>query len=234
MTKRKSIVSKVLLAIVALTLISCCFLGSTFARYTSGGTGSAGTSVALWNVALEPKENVTTTFKDLSPSMKDYTQASNADVTLTSTPIAIATITNSGDVGAKVTVTVGAQTVAYSKSDFATSKADANITENSDLVTEENVAKLFTVTLYYGTNATWDEGYERNVITSGEALTDTLENGEQYTIFASVTWTTKYSTSNSDGVKEDVLDTFAGEYVKSVSWAITFTADQATESGATA
>ena len=36
--------------LVVLTLLSCCFLGSTFARYTSGGTGTATVQVAKWDV----------------------------------------------------------------------------------------------------------------------------------------------------------------------------------------
>ena len=50
MTQRKSIGAKLFIALIALTLISCCFLGSTFARYTSGGKGSASTGVAKWSI----------------------------------------------------------------------------------------------------------------------------------------------------------------------------------------
>lgn len=52
MTNKKSIVSKLLLGLVLLTLISCCFLGSTFARYTSGGSGSASTGIANWSIDI--------------------------------------------------------------------------------------------------------------------------------------------------------------------------------------
>ena len=48
MTKRKNVVSKMLLLVLILTLISCCFLGSTFARYTSSGNGSGTLNVAKW------------------------------------------------------------------------------------------------------------------------------------------------------------------------------------------
>ena len=46
MTKKKSIFIKLFVALVALTLISCCFLGSTFARYTSEDSGTASVNVA--------------------------------------------------------------------------------------------------------------------------------------------------------------------------------------------
>ena len=53
MTKRKNVVSKMLLLVLILTLISCCFLGSTFARYTSSGEGGGARvrcQVAKWDV----------------------------------------------------------------------------------------------------------------------------------------------------------------------------------------
>lgn len=110
MTKRKSIVSKILLAIVALTLISCCFLGSTFARYTSGGTGSAGTSVAKWDVGFDTEGQTEITETKLSPSMDEYKGADDKRTNSTG-KILVATITNSGEVKASVTITAGAETV---------------------------------------------------------------------------------------------------------------------------
>lgn len=46
-TEKKRISSKIFVALAALTLVSCCFLGTTFARYTTGTTsGSAGADIA--------------------------------------------------------------------------------------------------------------------------------------------------------------------------------------------
>ena len=53
MVKKKRIVSKLILALVVLTAISCCFLGSTFARYTSGGSGASSVDVAKWDVQFD-------------------------------------------------------------------------------------------------------------------------------------------------------------------------------------
>ena len=41
MVKKKEIVSKLVLGLFVLTALSFCFLGSTFARYTSGGESTA-------------------------------------------------------------------------------------------------------------------------------------------------------------------------------------------------
>ena len=68
MTKRKNVVSKMLLLVLILTLISCCFLGSTFARYTSSGNGTGTLQVAKWDVTNE-KGNIAVQFEKLSPAM---------------------------------------------------------------------------------------------------------------------------------------------------------------------
>ena len=52
MKQKSRIVSKLFAALVILTLISCCFLGSTFARYTSKSTGTASVGVAKWDVDI--------------------------------------------------------------------------------------------------------------------------------------------------------------------------------------
>lgn len=46
MTQKRKLVSKLFVAVVVLTLVSCCFLASTFARYTSGGSGTGTVEVA--------------------------------------------------------------------------------------------------------------------------------------------------------------------------------------------
>lgn len=81
MTK-KNIFSKLFVALVVLTLISCCFLGSTFARYTSEGTGSASVEVANWKIDVtgggtEGATEVSFT-QQLSPSAEDGTGRVNS------------------------------------------------------------------------------------------------------------------------------------------------------------
>lgn len=50
MKQKTRIASKLFAALVVLTLISCCFLGTTFARYTSTSTGEAMIHVANWSI----------------------------------------------------------------------------------------------------------------------------------------------------------------------------------------
>ena len=108
MTQKKSIASKLLLAAIALTLISFCFLGSTFARYTSSSSGSASLNVAKWEVTHDFKEETDAVFGSLSPNKGEY-EGGNSYVEAnkrekSTGKVLVAIITNSGDVDALVTV----------------------------------------------------------------------------------------------------------------------------------
>ena len=99
MTKKKNIASKLVLVLFVLTLISCCLLGSTFARYVSGGTGSASIGIAKWDVTGF-SDSMGITVDKISPS-QDEKGTHNGDdprTHMTTPAAAIATITNNSDV----------------------------------------------------------------------------------------------------------------------------------------
>ena len=221
MTKRKSIVSKILLAIVALTLISCCFLGSTFARYTSGGTGSAGTSVAKWDVGFDTEGQTEITETKLSPSMGEYKGADDKRTNSTG-KILVATITNSGEVKASVTITVGDETIALLNGAYGNGYTAENVSTVPDVgASQEQVANLFSIKLYQDDSDTWSDGAEISGTFDLEA-----KSGESATtvyIFAEITWT---STDYQGASVSDAIDTWAGKNVTGVSYAISYTAVQ--------
>lgn len=221
MTKRKSIVSKILLAIVALTLISCCFLGSTFARYTSGGTGSAGTSVAKWDVGFDTEGQTEITETKLSPSMGEYKGADDKRTNSTG-KILVATITNSGDVDASVTITVGDETIALLNGAYGNGYTAENVSTVPDVgASQEQVANLFSIKLYQDDSDTWSDGAEISGTFDLEA-----KSGESATtvyIFAEITWT---SSDDLQEVTSDAIDTWAGENVEKVEYTISYTAVQ--------
>ena len=113
MTQKKSIASKLLLAAIALTLISFCFLGSTFARYTSSSSGSASLNVAKWDVSMK-EDSISVDFKKLSPSADAY-KGTGADAPNARTKVSekklVATISNNGDVNANITINFGNEKV---------------------------------------------------------------------------------------------------------------------------
>ena len=228
MTQRKSIGAKLFIALIALTLISCCFLGSTFARYTSGGNGSASTGVAKWSIDVTSggasgSMDVDFTQK-LSPSMEDFVGTSPAEARTNSTgKILIATIKNTGDVAAKVTITAGditiEKTVGVEYGDE--SITDVNVGNDGVAPTEDQVKGLFSVKLYQDDSAT----YAGDNTEIGGEIDLAAESGVVY-IFAEITWT---STDTKGKAVADAIDTWVGENVTEISYAFSYTAVQASE-----
>lgn len=64
---KKRILTRVLVVLAALTLLSCCFLGSTFARYVTNADGSGTVGVAKWDVSVTTSASGSYTFTKLSP-----------------------------------------------------------------------------------------------------------------------------------------------------------------------
>lgn len=222
MTKKKNIASKLVLVLFVLTLISCCLLGSTFARYVSGGTGSASVGIAKWDVNVNTSVTSTVTFSKLSPSMADKVEGGNR--TNSTGLVKVAEITNSGDVGATVTITVG--DIDFGGVGFGSGYVWNDTFVDGDGPSEEQVRALFSIDLYYTTT---DTGAKDNRITSGNAIGTALakENGKFY-IWAEVTWT---STDQKNGgtVFGDKVDTWVGKNVKKISYSLSYTAVQNSE-----
>ena len=221
MTKRKNVVSKMLLLVVILTLISCCFLGSTFARYTSSGSGSATLNVAKWAIdikggAIEGGTSVNFAEK-LSPSKYDYNTTVDGEYTANTErsnstgKLLIATINNTGDVAALVTVAAG----------------EVNVTAGVEFSdpTEEKVKEVFSIKLWYGIQE--GENNATNAIASGTTQISLAEKTGVVYIYAEVIWTS--DTEGTTGQAADVRDTWIGENVTSVSYNIFYTAVQNTE-----
>lgn len=233
-TKRKNYVSVLFFLLLLFTLISFCFLGTTFARYTSGGSGTGTVTVAKWSITAENAETTeTTTFGKLSPSKEAY----SADTTRANTSelFLIMTITNESDVDALVTAaasssvdTVNLRTGSdYSLAEGATSYTS---TEDTTGYAVADVKGLFTITLYASAS-------ELTAANDSDKLTDSgivaSATGGKVYIYATVTWTTNDTNSTNADTYGDALDTFVGENVESVSWDITYTAVQNSELPAT-
>ena len=204
---KKRILTRVLIVIAALTLLSCCFLGSTFARYVTSGSGAASIGVAKWDVAVTPSAefDVEQDANKLSPSQTAFT---NADTTRSNSTekFLVATITNSGDVNALVSVT-GTDDVTLT----ATGYGDNNRTTAAEA--------CFSIKLYKG-----DDASDTDTTTALDATENVAaKNGALY-IFAEITWTTQ--DSGADGTAGDTLDTWIGQYATKVSWTLTYTAVQ--------
>lgn len=222
MTQKKNIASKLVLVLFVLTLLSCCLLGSTFARYVSGGNGSASVGIAKWDVNVDTSVESTIEFDKLSPSMD--AAASGTNRTHSTGLVKVAEITNSGEVDAEVTITVG-------EIDFAGVTFGNGYEWQTDKVagdgpSEAQVEALFSIKLYYTTEntAATDKG-----ITSGAAIgTKLAKDGGIFYIWAEVTWTST-DLQNGGTTFGDAVDTWVGKNVKTISYSLAYTAVQASE-----
>ncbi len=216
MTKRKSVVSKLLLLVALMTIVSCCFLGSTFARYISTGTGTATIPVAKWSITVGETGSGAAQFAKLSPLAAPYEDTVRANP---SGKILVASMSNGGDVDALVKFTVGEVTVA---SDVDYGKGVAT----NGIPTEAEVKEVFSVKFYYAT--------ENSAAAATNEITDagvTLNAaGGQMTaiyIYAEATWTS--DTENITGAEADLRDTYIGEHIANVVYNYTWEAVQSTD-----
>lgn len=221
---KKRILTRVLIVIAALTLLSCCFLGSTFAKYVTDETGTAQVGVAKWDIDVETagSTNVTVNSNKLSPDDTEYDQATHASKprSHTSDKFLVAIVTNNSDVKAKITVSGG---------DTATCVlvADHPSTEEGFEDKSTEAAACFSIKLYKSdTNDATDANEE---LASETLNAKTADPADAIYIFAEVTWTSQ-DTAQESG---DELDTWIGQYVTSVSWTLTYEAVQASEVPAT-
>ena len=219
---KKRILTRVLIVIAALTLLSCCFLGSTFAKYVTDADGTAQIGVAKWDIDVEvPAASggtsaVTVNTSKLSPDMADY--QSGKTRSNTSDKFLVAIVTNNSDVKATITVS-GGDTPKCNVMEGATDE-----TGYEDKSTD--AVKCFSIKLYKSDTNDATDATEKLVSETLNAKT--ADPADAIYIFAEVTWTSQDTTGNGDE-----LDTWIGQYVTSVSWTLTYKAVQASEAPAT-
>ena len=225
MTKKKNMIARICGLLIVLTLISCCFLGSTFARYTSSVSGTGSVSVAKWDIDVTGAGNagsLDVSFSDLSPLAAAYSgdeRAKSTERTL------VATLTNRGEVSASVSLDYGTTVAEGVEVQHGTGPTDAaeDYTTDNNSYGDDAVLALFTITFYTNTedNAEGATAYKNPV--------PVAPDGSLY-VYAVVTWTTDDSASASDGgAAADLKDTYVGEWIESISWPLTYTAVQASE-----
>ena len=197
---KKRILTRVLIVIAALTLLSCCFLGSTFARYVTSESGSGNVGVALWKITITGSGTGTSpvSFSDLSPDA----DTGGKGATHATGYYKIAEIKNEGEVNASIT---------FSASEEPSSTLIAGVNESTEgyntYYSAANTKAMFSIAFYSDDSGT--------ALSSGY----TLAAGSTLNIYARVTWTTI----------DDDTDTWYGEHVDTVSWALSYTATQNSE-----
>ena len=216
MTKRKSVVSKLLLLVALMTIVSCCFLGSTFARYISTGTGTATIPVAKWAINVGDTGSGAAKFAKLSPLAAPYEGTVRANP---SGKILVASMSNGGDVDALVKFTIDDVVIA---SDAAYGQGVAT----DGIPTADEVKEVFSVKFYYALSN--NAAAATNEIPAG-GVTLNAADGQMTAIyiFAEATWTSDDDTIYGDDA--DLRDTYIGQYVANVVYNYTWEAVQVTD-----
>lgn len=133
-TEKKRIFSKLTVCVAALALVSCAFVGGTFARYTTGeSTANGGANIADWYIDVEDGSGATDNVFTISPyhiAWEEGTgqQAAPRKNVLKDGGMSLK-ITNKGEVSADVKITVGSEIVVINK----VIDADGNLVEGVTL-----------------------------------------------------------------------------------------------------
>ena len=211
MTQKRKLVSKLFVAVVVLTLVSCCFLASTFARYTSGGSGTGTVNVATWKVTGEGEGQINAQFNQLSPSMDEYVDTPRTHSTA---PVLVATITYEIDVNGILKLTVGEETITKTAADWGT-------------YDENQIKGLFDIQLYLSdAKASNVESLAGKEVASDAETPVTAGSGTYY-VYAVVTWTSDDKTVKGEAA--DTRDTWVGANVTSVGYELSYTFVQNSE-----
>ncbi len=256
-TEKKRIFSKLTVCVAALALVSCAFVGGTFARYTSQGeVDNGGANVADWYIDVINGSGTAQGTLTISPDDTNY--AGTPRTHQASEGGAVLTFYNGGEVTAEITINSTAGYVVTGKTYDSDSRefVDSELPVGSSAAdmagnmfkwvsnTADGIYKpdfddpsLDTVwdnaTLVGGTEATGNVILKVGTLTyNGKDLstvgTITLAPGKMATIeMGAVTWTSDFS--GEDGSAGDQRDTWIGQNISRVGYEINWSAVQVSE-----
>ena len=229
---KKRILTRVLIVIAALTLLSCCFLGSTFARYVTNADGSASVGVAKWDINVSNAADGTVNevaFGELSPS-KAVWENGKTRVNPCGATQAATIISNRGEVNAAVTITLGTDpTFKDADGTSVNSKFNTNgMVSGAGQPSLDEAKKTIIIQFAVMTSGTPGDNDWFNY---SQSKSVTLKPQESCAVYVRALWMSKDGAGeNNEGVPfADLIDTWLGENVASVSVDLVLSAVQASE-----
>lgn len=117
-TEKKRIFSKLTVCVAALALVSCAFVGGTFARYTTGQTeANGGANIADWYIDVMDGSDSTDVVFTISPYHIEWGEGATTgprknEITGSQTSLKVI---NKGEVSADVEITLGSEIVVINK-----------------------------------------------------------------------------------------------------------------------
>ena len=237
-TEKKRIFSKLTVCVAALALVSCAFVGGTFARYTSGEfTTPGGVNVADWNVEIID-EGID--IFEMAPNYEKYTGTDYDEAKVRSYTVSaggqILKIINHGQVDAKVTIKVKADSmVMEDKNGEAITLPTYSVVDGEERNPEwkgVGINDIFVIdtplTVQYSgettaltADTTSEPGYS--------IYTATIKTNEYVTVsVGSVKWTSDFESDGTNcGTYGDLRDTWIGTKVAKIGYEMKWSADQA-------
>ena len=226
--EKKSVLKKLTIGIAAMALISCAFVGGTFARYTTGEKEiPGGVNVADWKI--EVIEDAADIF-EFTPNKEAYD--SEVRTKTVSEGGKILEIKNSGKVAATVTIKVDTSSYVMEDKEGNPAQFPEYSVVNGEAVNAEwesvTVSNIFTIvglTVQYSGSTTTEDGDTQGTVTT---YTITLQAGESVIVsVGKVVWTSDLT--GEDGTYGDLRDTWIGENISQIGYKMTWSAVQAEE-----
>lgn len=242
-TEKKRIFSKLTVCVAALALVSCAFVGGTFARYTSGEyVTPGGVNIADWNVEIID-EGID--IFEMAPNYEKYTGTDYDEAKVRSYTVSaggqILKIINHGQVDAKVTIKVKADSmVMEDKNGEAITLPTYSVADGKEQNPEwknvgiDDIFEIGTLTVQYSgettaltADTTSEPGYS--------IYTATIKTNEYVTVsVGSVKWTSDFESDGTNcGIYGDLRDTWIGTKVAKIGYEMKWSADQAVNVPAT-
>ena len=220
---KKRILTRVLIVIAALTLLSCCFLGSTFAKYVTNADGSASVGVAKWDIDVSNATGGTVTavtYSDLSPSLDAYA-GPTAPRTHEHKGVLVTKIQNKGEVLADITINL-------TELKFYSSGSTEVSNWGRAPITEDEAKAVIKIQFAYNQDGALPTADWKDVGTS--ATVENVGTGGSVYVFIRAIWVSYDTASETDA---DARDTWLGENVESVGAKLELSAVQASEAPTT-
>lgn len=227
---KKRILTRVLVVLAALTLLSCCFLGSTFARYVTSAGGSAQVNVAKWDLSMTANGSTEVVVggdgAKLSPDDADWADDGTDRIHKHAGALAM-TITNNGDVAADVKVTFSVKGYQDTNDSWFTGWSTDGIQKNERVPSETEATTTLKIQVAVTTSSTLpaaDASDWKDYSTV--SANNVAANGGVVYVYIRAVWDTM---DNLGEATSDKIDTWLGENISAVVADISYSAVQASE-----
>ena len=227
---KKRILTRVLIVIAALTLLSCCFLGSTFARYVTNETGSAQVNVAKWDLSMTANGSTEVVVGGddarLSPDDADWADDGTDRIHKHAGALAM-TIRNNGDVAADVDVTFSVKGYQDTNSSWFTGWSTNGIQDNEDVPSETEATTTLKIQVAVTKSSTLPAADASDWKDYGTlSVNDVAAKGGVVYVYIRAVWDTQ---DDFGEATSDKIDTWLGENISAVVADISYSAVQASE-----